>query len=178
VADNPLDIMCGMSARSGTDKWESEGLEMMSSRQDDGVLDRELDRVARCPPEKPNASDMNDPPERQGPGTGQHGSAERKYPMAAQFTKGLCPTATLDLTRDSLGEEKPPGKDIPVPGVDDHVNVLVEEIAVDELDSHSRCNAKRAEPIPATTSPDANTPAGARVVLPGTSNDALSCNAE
>jgi hypothetical protein len=47
-------------------------------------------------------------------------------------------TATpLDRPRHALGQEQPPGNDVAVPGVDDHVNVLIEEIALYDLNVHS-----------------------------------------
>ncbi|MBL4684850.1 MAG: hypothetical protein JKY37_09695, partial [Nannocystaceae bacterium] len=59
------------------------------------------------------------------------------------FAERLEPTTAFDRTGDALGHKKPPGDDVSVPGIDDGVDVLVEEIAVPHLDLHDgeMCNA-------------------------------------
>ena len=53
--------------------------------------------------------------------------------MLGKFLEGAGAATPLDRPGHALGQQQPPGDDVPVPGVDDHVNVLVEEIALDDV---------------------------------------------
>jgi len=63
-------------------------------------------------------------------------TAERDWPKAAQFTKGLIPAPTFDGTGHSLRNEQPPRDDVSVPGIDDDLHLLVKEVAIE----HARSN--------------------------------------
>jgi hypothetical protein len=47
-----------------------------------------------------------------------------------KFLERAGAATTLDRPGDTLRQQKSPGDDVPVPGIDDHVNVLAEEVAV------------------------------------------------
>ena len=72
----------------------------------------------------------------------QDGPAQRDRPVLAKFFERLCTASMLDCPRDALGQQEPPRDDVAVPGVDDHVNGLVEQIALD--DGHIHGAALRA----------------------------------
>lgn len=46
--------------------------------------------------------------------------------MSGDFTERLRAGSAFDRTGDTLGEEQPPGNDVPVPGVYEDVDRLVE----------------------------------------------------
>jgi hypothetical protein len=57
--------------------------------------------------------------------------------MFPEFPERAGATTPFDRPGHALWEQEPPRDDVPIPGIDDHVNVLVEEIALDDLNVHS-----------------------------------------
>ena len=55
--------------------------------------------------------------------------------MLAEFFEWASATSLFDCTRDTLGQQQPPRDDIPIPSVDDCINVLIEEVAFDDGDT-------------------------------------------
>lgn len=58
-----------------------------------------------------------------------------------QFLERSCPTPSLDRRRDALRQQKPPRADIAIAGVDDDLDRLVQQDALDHghlLNRHSR----------------------------------------
>jgi hypothetical protein len=56
--------------------------------------------------------------------------------MGVKFLERAGAASSLDRSRHALRQQQPPGKDVPVPGVGDHINVLAEEIALDDASVH------------------------------------------
>lgn len=88
----------------------------------------------RGAPEHVDAGHVDDGLEGELPGGGQDGGAEGDGAHAAQLEEGLIAGAFLDGAGDALGEEEPPGDDVPVPGVDDAVHLLAQEISFYDFD--------------------------------------------
>ena len=86
---------------------------------------------------------MNDGSKRKRSRAGNHSVAERKEPSRPQLAKWCRTTTTLDLAGNALRKKQPPRENVSVPGVDDDFDILVQEVALDDLNSHS--NAKRAK---------------------------------
>ena len=57
--------------------------------------------------------------------------------MFGQFAKGGTASPFFNGSRNALGQQQPLGNDVPIPGIDDHLHRLVEEIALDELAFHT-----------------------------------------
>ena len=55
-------------------------------------------------------------------------------PELAKLPERPGPGSLLDRPGDSLGKEQPPRDDVAVPGVGDHFNRLVEQVALDEVE--------------------------------------------
>ena len=68
--------------------------------------------------------------------------------MFGKFLKRGRAAALFDGSRNALRQEQPPRDDISVPGVDDYIDVLIEQIAVDDFDSHSLSHFKRLAVYP------------------------------
>ena len=56
---------------------------------------------------------------------------------ASEFSERLQPSAPFDGPGDSLRQEQPPWDDVPIPGVDDHVNILVEQVSINDDHFHA-----------------------------------------
>jgi hypothetical protein len=57
-------------------------------------------------------------------------------PCFANSLKGPVPPRLLIAPETPLRQQQQPRDDIPVPGVDDHDHILVEEIALDDVEVH------------------------------------------
>ena len=68
--------------------------------------------------------------------TGQTGRPKRERSCFRELAKRGRTGAALDGTRHSLRKQQPPGNDVPVPGVDDRIDSLVEKIAIYDFDIH------------------------------------------
>src|SRR5438132_1350768 len=64
--------------------------------------------------------------------------------MSGELTKWLITGSPFDRAGDALGEQKPPGQHVSIPGIDNGLRRLIEEVAVHNSDDHHwpspRCN--------------------------------------
>ncbi len=67
---------------------------------------------------------------------GSDGTAKRNRAVLSELFERAISSEPLDGARDPLRKEEPPGDDVPVPGVDDGVNVLLEEVTLNDRDGH------------------------------------------
>jgi len=56
---------------------------------------------------------------------------------ASEFSERLQPSAPFDDPGAPLRQEQPPRNDVAIPCVDDHVNLVVEQVSIDDSHSHS-----------------------------------------
>ena len=77
---------------------------------------------------------MNDALECKAPRSGQDSPTERQHTIAAKLTERRNPGTASDRAGNALGQEQPPRDDVPVPGVDDDLYVLVQQIAVADVE--------------------------------------------
>jgi hypothetical protein len=84
---------------------------------------------------------MDDGLEREFPGRREHCATQRNRPVLSEFLEWADSTSPLNRSRHTVGQQQPPGDDIPVPGVDDHINVLIEKIALNDSHVHFQMTA-------------------------------------
>lgn len=127
-----LTAIDGTTTRSGTDDGKCDRLELLFG----GDLQRVTNGIANRPfggsPEEIDPRDVDDAFEGQSPGTCQHSPTQRDHWHLAQFSKGLNPRSCLDRPRDALRYQQPPGEKVTIPGVDDDIDVLIEQVTGDD----------------------------------------------
>ena len=101
-----------------------------------GITDAGADGAFRGAPKQVNAGNMDDGPKRQLASGGFDCAAEGNGAFAGNFTKGSVAGAAFDGARHALRQQQPPRNNVAVPGVDDDLYVLVEEVAVNDFDLH------------------------------------------
>ena len=77
---------------------------------------------------------MDNALERQLSRRGVNRSAKRNRAVPGQFPKRLITAPPLDRPGNALRQQEPPRNDVAIPGIDDHVDLLVEQIAFDDAD--------------------------------------------
>jgi hypothetical protein len=85
----------------------------------------------RRPPQHVDPGHMDDALEGKSSRRCQPGTAQGYRAVLGKFLEWTSAAMPLDRTGNALREQQPPGDDAPVPGIDDHFNILVEEVAVD-----------------------------------------------
>src|SRR5581483_11676008 len=87
-------------------------------------------------PEHVDARDMDDAAKGQLPGGGKRGLSERKRAVPGKFTERLGSSLPLDGSRNPLRQQQPPGNNVAVPGVDNDLDRLGQQIAFDDFGLH------------------------------------------
>ena len=70
------------------------------------------------------------------PGAGEYGTADGDRAFPGKLTKRAVPGPLLDGSGNTLGQEKPPWNHVPIPGVHNDVDVLIEKVAFDDAQVH------------------------------------------
>lgn len=136
VADPFLDPLLFFAAGPGTDQRKRDRFESLLLGQLHGIPDRCADRPLRRDPEEVKSGDVNDRLVAQPPCTGHDRLPGCQNSMLSEFPERLVAPALFDRTGDSLGQQQPPRNEVSIPGVDDAVDVLIEQVAVDDLQIH------------------------------------------
>lgn len=99
-----------------------------------------------------NPRNMNDGLKRESSRTGDRRTTERQHSKLSEFFERGKATTLLDRARDALWEKKPPRNQIPIPGVDDHLDILIKQITLDEDYWHFLRERKAHAPLVAAAS--------------------------
>jgi hypothetical protein len=81
---------------------------------------------------------MDDGPEGQSASTGFDRAAERNRAVPHQLPEWFITGLALDDPSNPLRQQEPPGDDVALPGVDDDLHVLVEQITFANSQCHCR----------------------------------------
>ena len=79
---------------------------------------------------------MNDGFEGEFASTGDDRAAERNGARLAKFAERSVAAAFFNRTRNALRQEQSPRNDVAVPRVHDHIDILVEKVAINGLEMH------------------------------------------
>lgn len=99
---------------------------------------------------------MDDRLKRQLAGAGEYGAAQGDRPVLGQLTEWSVPAAPLDRAGDALRDQQPSRNHVAVPGVDDDVNILIQQVAVNQLRHHGgepSCRGSGRIDAPAAATP-------------------------
>lgn len=66
----------------------------------------------------------------------EHRPAQGNRAMLAELHEGADAASPFDRPRDALGQPPPPGNDVSIPGVDNDVDFLIEQVALNDGDGH------------------------------------------
>lgn len=132
-------------------RGEGDGVVAALLREREGASDGVADGAFGGTPKEVDAGDVDDGFEREGAGAGFDGAAEGDHRQAGEFAERGEAAAAFDGAGDALGEEEPPGDEVAVPGVDDDVDGLVEEVAGEDLEVHRSVAFRRRFGCPAVT---------------------------
>ena len=75
----------------------------------------------------------------------RYGSRQARFDCVAQwnraesskFAKRLEPGAPFDRAGHALRQQQPPRNDIPIPSVDDYIDILIQQVTFDDTDVHA-----------------------------------------
>ncbi len=73
----------------------------------------------------PDPRNMNDGLIWKTSSTCNHCSTKRQYSELPEFFERSKPATLLDCSRYALWQQEPPRNEVPIPGVDDHLDVLI-----------------------------------------------------
>src|SRR5690349_16247855 len=79
---------------------------------------------------------MNDRLERQATRAGHDSATEWNRSHPAKFSKRLGSAPTFNRSRHTLRKQQPPGNDIAVPGVNDHIDFRIQQVSINYFGLH------------------------------------------
>ena len=107
----------------------------VTARVDDlhGRMHAGLDGSLRRAPPHVDTGHMHDRLERQSACTSGYRATQRNGTQHTQLPEGPVARPLFDGTRNAPWQQKPPGNDVTVPGIDNHIHWLIQQVTVDDF---------------------------------------------